>query len=150
MGLFCFIFLVFHMIVSHVLFSSFSSFSLFLSPKSLVFRIFFLFFLFFFHSFLCFFFSFLSFLIRFPVRKSTSPVLSSFPVLCAYFAFSLIGSWHRFDDLCGYPIIHNSLLSLCLFFLVGRSGMHNSRMFGSHLHSDFSFRDCQEKIIASW
>ena len=28
------------------------------------------------------------------------------------------GSWHRFDELCGYPIIHNSLFSLCLFFLV--------------------------------
>ena len=23
--------------------------------------------------------------------------------------------------------------------------MHNSRMFGSQLHSDFSFSDCQEK-----
>ena len=72
-------------------------------------------------------------LIRFPVRKSVSSVLSS------VFAYSLIGSWHRFVELCGYPIIHNSLFSLCT---------HNSRMLGSQLHSDFDlfqFRDCQEK-----
>ena len=95
-----------------------------------LFPFFFLFSLFSYFFFLFFFLLFLVFLIRFPVQKSVSSVLSS------VFAFSLFGSWHRFDELCGYPIIHNSLFSLCT---------HNSRMLGSQLHSDSSFRDCQEK-----
>ena len=59
---------------------------------------------------------------------------------CEYFAFSLIGSWHRFDELCGYPIIQNSLFSaLCVCFFSWSQCMHNSRMFGSQLHSDLDF-----------
>ena len=63
---------------------------------------------------------------------------------CAYFAFSLIGSWHQFDELCGYPIIHNSLFSL--FFLVVAVHAQFTHVW-LKLHSDFdlSFRDCQEK-----
>ena len=63
-------------------------------------------FFFFFSSFLFLLF----FLIRFPVRKSVSSVLS-------HILFSAcFGSWHRFDELCGNPIIHNSLFSLCTQF----------------------------------
>ena len=88
-------------------------------------------------------------MIRFPVRKSTSPVLASFPVL--FFAFSLIGSWHRFDELCGYPIIHNSLFSLCLFFLVVT--LHAQFMHTRLVHSciqTFHSAIVRKKIIASF
>ena len=46
-------------------------------------------------------------MIRFPVWKSVSSVLSHVLLSVCF------GSWHRFDELCGYPIIHNSLFSLC-------------------------------------
>ena len=37
-------------------------------------------------------------------------------VSVVFSVFSVFGSWHRFDELCGYPIIHNSLFSLCTQF----------------------------------
>ena len=51
---------------------------------------------------------------RFPVRKSVSSCSSH--LLSSVLFFSVLWSWHRFDELCGYPIIHNSLFLLCTQF----------------------------------
>ena len=66
-----------------------------------------------------------------PRGSESDPIPSPeehFTCFCAYFAFSLFGSWHRFDELCGYPIIQNSFFAvLCLFFSWSQL-MHNSCM----------------------
>ena len=62
-------------------------------------------------------------MIRFTVRKASYFVSIIF---CFQLCLTLVGSWYRFDELCGYPIIIIRC-SLCV---------HNSQTFGSQLHSD--------------
>ena len=104
-------------------------------------------FFFFLFSFLFFLFSFFFFLflIRFPVRKSTSLVLASFPVLCI-FCFQLVYCPGTDSTNCAGIRSYIIRCSLCFFFR-GRSACTiHACAFGSQLHSDLiSFRDCQEK-----
>ena len=79
--------------------------------------------------------------IRFPVQKSVSLVLSSVHILLSA---SLL-SWHRFGELGGHPIRQNSLLSIFLVVSLHVQLIHDVRV-GSQVHF-IHLRDCQEKII---
>ena len=62
------------------------------------------------------------------------------------FVFSFVfGSWHRFDELCGYPIIHNSLFFLCTQFT-------HARLFHSCIQTLICFHSAIVRIkkIASF
>ena len=104
-----------------------------------------------FFLFLSHLFSF-SLLIRFPVRKSTSPVLDSFTVLCI-FCFQLVCCPGTDSTNCAGIRSYTIRCSLPFFFSWSQC-THNSCMrVGSQLHSDLILHHSaivRKKIIASW
>ena len=97
-----------------------------MDPHFLFFLLFFL--LFFFLSFFAFYFSFLFDPIPSPEER----------LICSqsYFAFSFVSGPGTDSTNCAGIRSYIIRCSLCA---------RNSRTLGSQLHSDFSFRDCQEK-----